>query len=411
MGTNQFRWLPSLRELSDEQRRVIDDPLTDDSLIYGPAGSGKTGVTLYRAKTLNDSGKQVRIFVYTHALKQFIHAAALDLGLDLSRIETFYVWARRMYKNHVGDPNRVQGDNKFSLWVDGLVGHFKQHPERIERAEYVLIDEAQDFPPNVAQLLRLVAKNVFVAGDTAQSIYENHTNLGEFATAWRPFKRENRLIRNYRNPKKVAQVAAVFLNASPIDRDKFVELVQGQTSEMQPVWYEAASDEAQIEQIVQILRQSRGSDSIGLLFRHKWHRDAVARALKARGIGHRVVEGADTPDNHFQDLATPTLITIHSAKGLEFDWVILPYLTADAWTEPAEDAKARRIFFVALTRTKNRLYLITRRGQECAPMKELISNHANLLQRPGAPSARPSSAGGTTFGKDVRIGIDDDSPF
>lgn len=411
METNQLRWLPSLRALSDEQRRVIEDPLTDDSLIYGPAGSGKTGVTLYRAKTLSDSGKKVRIFVYTHALKQFIHAAAQDLGLDLDRIGTFYVWARQMYQTYVGDPSSVDSKNPYSLWVDGLIDFFTRHPERIEKIDYVLVDEAQDFKPNVARLLRMVARNLFVAGDTAQAIHESFANVGEFATAWRPFKRENRLVRNYRNPKKVARLAAVFLNSSHIDRETFVESVQGQSNEYQPVWHEAASNEAQIEKIVQLIKQSRGSDSIGVLFRHNEQRKAVAAALIARGINPRVVEGANSRGIRFEDLAVPTLISITSAKGLEFDWVILPFLTADAWPESADDPKERRMFFVALTRTKNRLHLITRPGRECALMKEIIDSHANLLQRPGAPSTRPSSAGGTTFGKDVRIGIDDDSPF
>jgi superfamily I DNA/RNA helicase len=54
------------------------------------------------------------------------------------------------------------------------------------------------------------------------------------------------------------------------------------------------------------------------------------------------------------------LMTYHSAKGLDFANVFLPHLTEEISLEPmkgASDDQERRIFFVASTRARDRLYL------------------------------------------------------
>jgi superfamily I DNA/RNA helicase len=54
------------------------------------------------------------------------------------------------------------------------------------------------------------------------------------------------------------------------------------------------------------------------------------------------------------------LMTYHSAKGLDFANVFLPHLTNDISLEPmknASDDQERRLFFVAATRARERLYL------------------------------------------------------
>ena len=42
-------------------------------------------------------------------------------------------------------------------------------------------------------------------------------------------------------------------------------------------------------------------------------------------------------------------------------------------------SEERRLFYVALTRTKNKVYLITKKGEESIFIKELINNYKNKL--------------------------------
>lgn len=59
-----------------------------------------------------------------------------------------------------------------------------------------------------------------------------------------------------------------------------------------------------------------------------------------------------------------TLSTLHAAKGLEFPVVFLYGLTAgciplDSPEHPADMEEERRLFYVGITRAKERLYLLT----------------------------------------------------
>jgi DNA helicase II / ATP-dependent DNA helicase PcrA len=81
----------------------------------------------------------------------------------------------------------------------------------------------------------------------------------------------------------------------------------------------------------------------------------------------------DPPSNQFQDSATPlitedeekpvTISTIHSAKGLEWHTVFIPHLidglfpSSRALKSVADMEEERRLFYVASTRAKEKLYL------------------------------------------------------
>jgi len=108
------------------------------------------------------------------------------------------------------------------------------------------------------------------------------------------------------------------------------------------------------------------------------------------------------------DTNAPTLLTLHAAKGLEFGAVfivglddgIIPH--SRSFDEPAQMEEERRLFYVGITRAKDRLYLlraINRGGrgfsEETYPSRFLEDVPANLLvgkTRTGRPAGSFSSS-------------------
>ncbi len=99
--------------------------------------------------------------------------------------------------------------------------------------------------------------------------------------------------------------------------------------------------------------------------------------------------------------SAPTLLTLHAAKGLEFPQVfiigmdegILPH--SRARDDPEEMAEERRLFYVGLTRAKDRLYLVRaeRRGtygsyEDAIPSSFLSDLPEGLIQGKRRPAGR-----------------------
>lgn len=319
------------------------------------------------------------IFLFTHALLRFVQAACVDLGIPEQNVTSFYSWVWQTHKELIGYPS---GDeyNKFDQWVDNLIHYYKLHPDDIPRLDYVLVDEAQDFNPNVSQLLHILTNNLLIAGDSAQSIYKEVGGPKEFLRLWQPISQDYELVNNYRNPKTIARVAALFLNKNSGEREEFLRRVKGKDFEMKPIFYKTHSYKEQIDIIIDLISQSRGSERIGIFFRKGDYIDTFKRYLDLAGTPYQIAKGK-SGSYDFQKNIT-TLTTVHSAKGLEFDWVILPDLNKNVWDEKKFDPNERNLFFVALTRAKNRLILFSQEGCTCSFLKEILVTDPNLVQIP-----------------------------
>jgi len=108
------------------------------------------------------------------------------------------------------------------------------------------------------------------------------------------------------------------------------------------------------------------------------------------------------------DANAPTLLTLHAAKGLEFGAVfivglddgIMPH--SRSFDDPAQMEEERRLFYVGITRAKDKLYLLraTQRGgrgfsETAEPSRFLDDIPANLLvgkTRTGRPTSSFSSS-------------------
>jgi len=111
----------------------------------------------------------------------------------------------------------------------------------------------------------------------------------------------------------------------------------------------------------------------------------------------------------------PTLLTLHAAKGLEFPQVIivgldegvLPHIRAIESGDAEEMAEERRLFYVGITRAKERLYLVRadRRGGFRGYEEQIASSFLDdlpedLVERRGPASSRASSRAYRAYRRD-----------
>ena len=117
-----------------------------------------------------------------------------------------------------------------------------------------------------------------------------------------------------------------------------------------------------------------------------------------RGLGAflEAIALASDQDTIPEQLEAPTLLTLHAAKGLEFPYVFITGLDegllphSRALDDPEEMAEERRLFYVGVTRAKDRLYLVRAKTRSTygprevtAPSRFLKDIPSELLVRSG----------------------------
>lgn len=276
--------------------------------------------------------------------------------------------------------------------------------------DLVMVDEFQDTSAARASLVQaLVSRRnryLFTVGDDWQSI-------NRFAGAdlsvmtrfhqWFGAAETVKLERTFRSPQAICDIAGAFVAKNPNQLDKHV------ASQQQPyapavrvVAVNTSTDYPKvIDQHLTALNQAhsehpaRSSTSKGateqstvlILGRYQRTRDSLEDLLK-RSWPHLHVEYS----------------TMHSSKGREADHVILADLVAGRFPSTRMDdpilsvamphpdtypnADERRLFYVALTRTRRSLLLLTVLYKESPFLLELVSDKHITLQAPDGTPAR-----------------------
>jgi len=287
-----------------------------------------------------------------------------------------------------------QGWWDFDDLVARPVVTLRRRPELLaawqSRFAAILVDEYQDLNQAQYELLRLLAppdyQNLFVIGDPHQAIYGFRGARPEyfqrFAQDW-PQARTITLTETYRLPAPLLGLAAQALGAPA----GAVPAITRNPVDLPPVLLEAAdtrSEAAQIARLIDFLvgggshlaledlrlRYADGNASasfkdIAILYRFHALGESLQKYLQEAGIPCQLAREAMGPEVSGIDLQAEkvTLLSLHAAKGLEFEYVfiigceagLLPYEPADPTTvDPDEE---RRLLYVGLTRASRQIFL------------------------------------------------------
>jgi len=292
-------------------------------------------------------------------------------GIALDRAKRALVWeVIEQYRKRA----RLFGQLSFAEVSEIGAAWLRSHPEGAEPlVDHILIDEGQDLVPSHWRLIRAIvpvsANDVFIADDTHQRIYGQHVVLSRFGL--KITGRSRRLTLNYRTTEQNLRYAMQILKAGEyVDSDNDVEGIVGYRSARRgptPQTIPAKDDDEQFTNIAELVQEwidlGVTPGTIAVLARSNNRAKHVQDALAQHGISAELLTNAKS------HLTRPVVLTMHTAKGMEFSRVILfdvsdgsiplPWALKEYAPEEMKDAllRERSLLYVAASRARDELFV------------------------------------------------------
>ena len=261
------------------------------------------------------------------------------------------------------------------------------------RYRYIIVDEYQDLSALRQEFLRLLIESsqasLFAVGDDWQAIYGFSGSRVDFTLNFRRFWGDfslHRISKTYRFGPTLARLSSSFIMQ---DRAQIRKQIRSQKEDSSEAVVEICGDSERLdlEVLTHYFESLPEYSSILLLGRFNVDRFRLAHCSKFN-LTPDGIEFRPRPDLKIR------FLTVHQSKGLEADYVILlnnreaklgfpahvkdPPLKTEL-IKIAEELsldqisanEERRLFYVALTRAKKQVILLTVDGKESSFIKEL----------------------------------------
>lgn len=337
-------------KLSEEQQEIIhriSKNKNSDLLVEGPAGSGKTLISLH---TLRSAAEETLIkpliLIYNHSLYGFLNAAIESMGIsDNITIATKDRFFTELGKTHSIYLNAGKDYGEKYLQLISSLSSISLSKDY----DLTIIDEVQDFSPEEWALIKKISKNIISLGDFKQSLYK--TGLTKTEVLGNGMNEE--LTKIFRYHKNIAKLAQPF---TEIDLE--AKVVRVETTQPQLIDIDADKEFTEIEKILNSL--SNHQTRTAIISPDRANLSSLHRYLNSINIENvYFAKNKDFRDHDFNQ-NTPILITSHSSKGLEFENVIL--FKFDIHSRAIAEARIKKnlenILYVNITRTNTNLFII-----------------------------------------------------
>ena len=324
-------------------------------------------------------------------LRQYLRVRRPGRGVALARDKRAAVWrAIESYRDRSAALDVVSFSEQLALaaaWLDAEAARGAPRPFR-----HVLVDEAQDLTPAHLQLLRALVDSgpddLFLAEDSHQRIYGRKITLSHYGIHVRG--RSRRLTRNYRTTRQNLDLAFGILDPGAYEdmegraeEHRYVSPRSGP----EPLLIHASDHDQEIKEAGALLDlwleedrdagEEGAPETIAVLVRDRYQRDAVVTGLAQQGIEVRPV------DREAVGRGRPVVMTMHRAKGLEFRKVLLFDVSEDSIPRSLRDQRyseadrtdallrERSLLYVAATRARDQL-AISWSGRKSPLLEEVV---------------------------------------
>ncbi len=252
--------------------------------------------------------------------------------------------------------------------------------------ELVMVDEFQDVSQArarlIAGLLKGPDKYLFAVGDDWQSINRFAGSDLSVMTDFENLFGEStalKLQRTFRCPQSLCDISSVFVQKNPRQLQK--KVISDRQDVNHPVKIIRVTDEFKIQLAISKRIEEISAES-----------NDLGRPVKIYVLGRYRKERQYLPTRTYQNVEVE-FVTAHSSKGLEADHVIIPKMTSETLGFPSqvgddpvlqlampnsdsfEFAEERRLFYVALTRARSTVALITVAHKESPFIIELVRDN------------------------------------
>jgi superfamily I DNA/RNA helicase len=270
--------------------------------------------------------------------------------------------------------------------------------------KYILVDEFQDvnnLQVEMVQRLMTDSTQLFCVGDDWQSIYgfrgSNVSYIIEFEKHF-PDSEVIKLNYNYRSTEHIVGASNEVIKHNKFKIDKDIKAVN--RSEHKIVVYTGNDEQDNVDFCVRTVQELLEAGVSGEEILFLYRRTNMYRP-------HPLLNKPSLSDTLYRKGLKVSAKTIHAAKGLEAKVVFILGLTdgpggfPDIWSEDRifQVIKSvgydllleeeRRLFYVALTRAKEKLYLITERGNESPFLREIPETYTVKTGEPITAAVEP----------------------
>ncbi len=221
----------------------------------------------------------------------------------------------------------------FRIRLEGIPSH--------DQVKHLLVDEMQDYTPvQYSVLSRIFKCRKTILGDISQTVNPYSASSAEGIEQVFPQGDVIKLFRSYRSTWEITNFAQeIYRNPDIVPMER-----HGQPPQMPGF----QSNDEEMAAIKKLLHQfgNSGFQSLGVICKTQKQAERIYREIKAHGVHLLTAESTS-----FKEGVIVT--TAHLAKGLEFDEVIIPFVSAANYRTDVD----KRMLYIACTRAMHQLTL------------------------------------------------------